>query len=94
MKPKTWNQLFGTFWVFHPVGKQAYMLELLARWRIYDMFYMLLLEKENKKKGRKFSVPEFEPGDNNKYEVEVIWDNAVYAKKADRHLPGLYYLVA
>ena len=39
-------------------------------------------------------MPEFELGDNKEYEVEAIQDNTVYAKEADRHLPGLYYLVA
>ena len=32
--------------------------------------------------------------DGEKYKVETIQDSVVYAKKADRHLPGLYYLVA
>ena len=41
----------------------------------------------------KFSVPEFEPGNNKEYKVETIWDSAVYAKEADRYLPGLYYLI-
>ena len=26
--------------------------------------------------------------------MEAIQDNAIYAKEADKHLPGLYYLVA
>ena len=39
-------------------------------------------------------VPEFKSGNNKEYEVEVIQDSAVYTKEADRHLPGLYYLVA
>ena len=39
-------------------------------------------------------VPEFEPGDDKEYEVEAIRDSTVYAKETDRHLPGLYYLVA
>ena len=41
-----------------------------------------------------FSAPEFEPGDDKEYEVGAIRDSAVYTKKADRHLLGLYYLVA
>ena len=41
-----------------------------------------------------FSVPEFELGNDKKYKVEAIRDSAVYAKKADGDLPGLYYLVA
>ena len=28
------------------------------------------------------------------YKVEAIWDSAVYANKAESHLPELYYLIA
>ena len=36
----------------------------------------------------------FEAGDDKKYEVDDIWDSAVYAKElAIGQLPGLYYLV-
>ena len=38
--------------------------------------------------------PEFDAGDNKEYEVEAIIDSAVYAKEAEGHLPGLYYLVS
>ena len=38
--------------------------------------------------------PEFDAGDNKKYEVEAIKDSTVYAKEAEGHLPGLYYLVS
>ena len=55
---------------------------------------MSLLEQDIGKKGREFLVPEFELGNDKKYELETIWDSVVYAKEADRHLPGLYYLVA
>ena len=54
---------------------------------------MSLLKQDTTKKGREFSVPEFEPGDNKEYEVEAIRDSAVYAKEADGYLPELYYLV-
>ena len=37
--------------------------------------------------------PEFDAGNNKKYEVEAIIDSVVYAKKAEWHLPDLYYLV-
>ena len=37
---------------------------------------------------------EFEAGDDKEYEVDGIWDSAVYAKElAIGQLPGLYYLV-
>ena len=56
---------------------------------------MSLLEQDTTRKGQEFSVPEFELGNDNKeYKVEAIWDNTVYAKEADGHLLGLYYLVA
>ena len=38
---------------------------------------------------------EFDAGDNDsrEYEVEVIWDSAVYARESESgHLPGFYYL--
>ena len=40
----------------------------------------------------KFVVPKFEPDDNKGYKMEPIQDNAFYAKEANRHLLGLYYL--
>ena len=39
---------------------------------------------------------EFEASNNDseEYEMEVIWDSAVYAKELESgHLPGFYYLV-
>ena len=36
---------------------------------------------------------EFEAGDDKKYEVNGIWNNAVYARESVGQLPGLYYLV-
>ncbi len=33
-------------------------------------------------------------GDSEEYEVEVIYNNAVYATESEGHLPGLYYLVS
>ena len=56
---------------------------------------MSLLKQDTTKKGQEFSVPEFEPDNNDKkYEVEAIRDSVVYAKEAEGHLPGLYYLIA
>ena len=87
-------KFFEPFQVLHPVRKQAYKLDLPRNWRIHDVFYVSLLEQDTTRKKREFSVPEFEPGDNKEYKVEAIRESAVYAKKADGHLPGLYYLVA
>ena len=87
-------KFFGPFQVLHPVGKQAYKLELPEKWRIHDVFHVSLLEQDTTKKRWEFLVPEFKPCDNKKYEIEAIRDNAVYAKEADGHLPRLYYLIA
>ena len=38
--------------------------------------------------------PELDAGDDKEYEVEAIKNSAVYAKEAEEHLPGLYYLVS
>ena len=80
--------------MLHPVGKQAYKLDLPRNWRTYNIFHVSLLEQDNIRKGWKFSVPEFEPGDEKEYEVEIIQDSAVYLKETDKQLPGLYYLVS
>ena len=37
-------KFFGPFRVLHPVGKQAYKLELPKTWRIHDVFHVSLLE--------------------------------------------------
>ena len=35
----------------------------------------------------------FKAGDDKEYEVDGIWDSAVYARESVEQLPGLYYLV-
>ena len=60
---------------------------------------MSLLEQDIIRKGRMNELfpepePEFDAGNNKEYEVEAIMDSAVYAKEAERHLLGLYYLVS
>ena len=88
-------KFFGPFRVFYPVGKQAYKLELLAKWRINDEFHMSLLKEDNTRKRwmNEFLAPEFELSNNKEYKVEVIQNSTVYAKEADGYLPELYYLV-
>ena len=76
--------------------KQAYKLELLKKWRIYDIFYASLLKQDTIRKGRvdKTTQLEFEAGNNKEYEMEGIRDSAVYAMESEvGHLLGLYYLV-
>ena len=91
-------KFFGPFRVLHPVGKQAYKLELLRKLRIYDVFCVSLLEQDITRKGQvdKNNAAELDVCDNEskEYEVEAIWNSAVYTKESESgYLPGLYYLV-
>ena len=90
-------KFFGPFRVLHPVGKQAYKLELPRKWRIHDVFHVSLLEQDTTRKGRvDEDATELDAGDDEggEYEVEAIRDSAVYARESAGHLPGLYYLVS
>ena len=80
--------------MLHPVDKQAYKLILPKKWRVYNVFYVLLLKQNITKKRRVNDMQlEVEAGDNKKYEVDGIWDSAVYTRESARQLPMLYYLV-
>ena len=92
-------KFFGSFRVLHPVGKQAYKIELSKKWKIHDVFHVSMLKQDTTKKGRVDEVTsqlEFEGNsDGKEYEVEAIRESAVYAKESEGgHLPGLYYLVS
>ncbi len=60
---------------------------------------MFFLKQDTTRKGRvnqELPKPkkEFDFSNNNKeYEVKAIIDSAVYNKKANNKMPGLYYLV-
>ena len=79
--------------MLYPVEKQTYKLELPARWKIYDMFHVLLLEQETIRKEWEFLVPEYKLEDDKEYKVEAIRDSTLYVKKTNRVLLELYYLV-
>ena len=68
-------KFLGPFRVLHPVGKQAYKLELPKKWRIHNVFYVSLLEQDTTKRGQVNDTQlnfEFEAGDNKEYEVDGI----------------------
>ena len=61
--------------MLHPVGKQAYKLELPKNWRVHNVFHVSLLEQNTNRKGRASEeVPELDAGDKDskEYEVEAI----------------------
>ena len=93
-------KFFGPFRVLHPIGKQAYKLELPRKWRIHDVFHVSLLEQDTTRKGRvdeEVRQMEFDTGDDEsgEYKVEAIRDSTLYARESESsHLPGLYYLVS
>ena len=87
-------KFFGHFRVLYSVGKQAYKLELSKKWKIYNVLHVLLLEQDTIKKGQVETAIELDKGNSKKYEVEIICNSAVYARKLEGHLPGLYYLIS
>ncbi len=50
MNKKLESKIFGPFRVIHIVGKQTYKLELLTKWKIYDVFHVSLLERDTIRK--------------------------------------------
>ncbi len=56
---------------------------------------MSLLEQDITRKGQVETAIELDNGDKEEYEIKVICNGEVYAKKSNNshHLPGLYYLV-
>ena len=93
-------KFFESFRVLHPVGSQAYKLELPKWWKIHNVFHIFLLEQNITRKGwvDKKIVEQLEfkaDGNNEEYEVEGICDSAVYVRESKAgHLLGLYYLVS
>lgn len=83
------NKFFGPFRVLHLVGKQAYKLELSSKWKIHDVFHVLLLEQDTIRKGQVVnnalleSEREFDTENNKKYKVKAIVDSAVYDQQAN-----------
>lgn len=76
--------------------KQVDKLELPASLKIYNVFYISLLEQNIIKKGRMnklLLIPEFEASNNKKYELKAIQNGKVYANEANGLLLGLYNLV-
>ena len=79
-------KFFGPFQVLHPVGKQAYKLELPKRWRMHNVFHVSLLEQDITRKERvdeRVKELELEAGNSDKYKVEAIWDSSVYSSKLE-----------
>ena len=90
------NKFLGLFQILHLVGKQAYKLELSKKLKIHNIFHISLPEQNTTKKGQVNDIQldfEFEAGNGEEYEVDGIWDSAVYTRESAGQLPGLYYLV-
>lgn len=90
-------KFFSLFRVFHLIGKQVYKLELFTKWKIYDIFYISLLEQDTTRKWQVNELLELEPkldvGEDKEYKVEAIKNNVVYAKATKDSLLGLYHLL-
>ena len=91
-------KFFRPFRVLYLIGKQMYKLELSKKWKIHDVFHMLLLEQGTTRKKRvdkEVRQIEFDTSNNSgEYKAKAIWDSAVYVRESKSgHLSGLYYLV-
>ena len=77
------------------VGKQAYKLELPKKWKINNIFHILLLEQDITKKEWDKKVLELNTSNkkSRKYKIEIIWNSAIYAKESKDYLLKLYYLI-
>lgn len=86
--------MFVVFWVLHPMRNQAYNIELSGKWKIYDVFHVLLLEENITRKRGVETAIKLDKGNSKKYKVEIIHDGKIYAKELDNgHLLDLHYLV-
>lgn len=96
------KKFFGLFQVFYRVGKQAYTLKLSTKWKIYNVFHLLLLEQniirkdQVNKLGNDLLEPkkEVEVGDNKEYEVEAVIDSVVYSQETNDQMPGFYSFIS
>lgn len=63
--------------------------------RIYNVFYILLLDQDiTRKEQADENAIILKTGNSKEYKVETIWDSAVYTKKSElNYLLGIYYLV-
>ena len=74
--------------------KQAYKLELFRKWKIHNVFHVSMLKQDTTKKkqvDKKVKQMEFDASDDEsgEYEVEAIWDSAVYERESKSgYLPG------
>ena len=67
------------------VGKQPYKLKLPKKYKIYDIFYVSLLEYNTTKKRQVNDIYlelEFKAGNNKNYEIDNIQNSVVYAKES------------
>ena len=91
-------KFFVPFQVLHSIEKQVYKLELPKRCRMHNVFHVSRLEHDTTKKewvDERMTELELKAGNSKEYEVETIWNSAVYANKLESsQLQGLYYLVA
>lgn len=68
-------KFFGSFWVLNTVSKQAYKLKFPKKWRIYNVFYELLLKQDTIRKKQvdeNTTQLEFELNKNKKYKFKGI----------------------
>lgn len=91
------SEFFGFLWVLYPVKKQAYKLKLPKKWRIHDIFHVLLLKQNTTRKKQveeNVTQLEFRASDHEEYKIEGICNNIIFAKELEiGYLLVFYYLI-
>ncbi len=76
------------------MDKQVYKIELPKKWKIHDVFHVLLLKQDTTKKRQVKTIIERDESNGKEYKVKAICDSKVYAKELNSdYLPGFYYLI-
>lgn len=96
--PKLEHKYLGPFEILETVRKQAYRLKLPAKWRIYLVFYVSLLERDiTRREAVDQNIADqlkFEEGEQPEQEIDSIIEGMVFVKKAIDGRPlELYYLI-
>ena len=96
------SKFFGPFQVLHIIEKQMHQLKLPTKWKIHNVFHVLLLEQDITKKGQVDKTLseskkdlELEARGNKEYKVKTIIDSIIYGQQANNsdQMLGLFYLV-
>ena len=90
------TKFLGPFRILYFLRKKTYKLELPRKWKIYNVFHVLLRKQDiTKKKRVDNNIRKLNAGNNGKeYKIKAIWNSIVYLMESESgYLSKLFYLV-